>query len=52
MALLWLYFLANMIIDILEVVILATEIEDAYIGLTFLAIGNSVAGMSPVLGRM
>jgi Ca2+/Na+ antiporter len=44
MSLLWLYFLANMIIDILEVVILATEIEDSYIGLTFLAIGNSIAG--------
>ena len=48
MSLLWLYFLANMIIDILEVVILATEIEDSYIGLTFLAVGNSVAGKGEI----
>jgi len=45
MSLLWLYFLASMILDIFELVILVTDIDDSYVGLTFLATGNSVAGI-------
>ena len=33
-----------MALDIFEVVILITDIDDSYIGLTFIAIGNSISG--------
>lgn len=44
MSLIWLYILVNIVIDILQVMIMATDIDDSYIGLTFLAMGNSVSG--------
>lgn len=45
MSLLWLYFLANIMIDILNVIIVVTDVDESYIGLTFLSVGNTVSGI-------
>jgi Ca2+/Na+ antiporter len=44
MSIVWIWFIANLIVDLLALIGVVSGIPPAYLGLTLIGVGNSVGG--------